>query len=140
MSDQQKFVGRAILGRKENFQRKTVHIPEWDGEVLIRQLSNKEVSAIQVLAVEAVDSGKGQVRDRGKLSRFNFAMIRDSWITADGEQVLSDGDYEMLVDEPHSVINTLVTEITAFNKFDASAQVDAKKNSATSQNGASGTS
>jgi hypothetical protein len=139
MSDA-KVLGRDILGRKENARRKTIPIAEWGGDVVIRQLSARQVSAIQGLASEAVDSGKGQVRDRAKLSRFNFAMIRDSWISAEGEQVLTDADYDVLVDEPHSVISTLVSEISDFNNMGDQAQAQAKKNSAVTQNGASGTS
>lgn len=138
MSDQP-MLTRAVLGR-DNARRKTVYIEEWGGAVLIRQLSARQVSAIQQIAGEAIDAAKQQVRDRAKLSRFNFALIRDSWIGEDGQPVLSDSDYDGLVDEPHAVIEALVTAITEFNNMQPQAAREAKKNSEVTRNGASGTS
>lgn len=134
-----RLVGRSVLGRG-NARRKSIFVEEWGGDVLIQQLSARQVSAIQQLAGEAVDTSKQQVRDRGKLSRFNFAMIRDSWIGEDGALVLSDADYDTLVDEPHAVIETLVTAISDFNNMSGSALRDAKKNLEPTRNGASPTS
>jgi hypothetical protein len=138
MSDQVT-VGRGVLGRG-NARRQSIFVEEWGGNVMIQQLSARQVSAIQQLAGEAVDPGKQQVRDRGKLSRFNFAMIRDSWIGEDGALVLSDADYDTLVDEPHAVIETLVNAISEFNNMSGTAVRDAKKNLEPIQNGVSPTS
>ena len=135
MSD--KPVGREVLGR-DNALRKSIEIEEWGGSVLIRQLSGRQVSEIQQLATEAVDPQKKQVRDRRKLSRFNFALIRDSWINADGSTVLTDDDYEAISDEPHAATEKLSNEIAAFNHLNERAEVTAKKNLEAMPNGASG--
>lgn len=127
-------VGREVLGRR-NAKTMTLYIEEWGGDVTLRQLSHAQVVAIQGLASEAVDMGKQQVRDRSKLSRFNFAMIRDSWIDENGEQILSDADYETIVNEPNSVIATLVTAISDFNAMGDQALSQAKKNSVATRNG-----
>jgi hypothetical protein len=132
-------VGHSVLGRG-NAQRKSVHIPEWGGDVLIQQMSGRQVNSAQALAQEAVDAGKGLVKDRVKLTRFSFALIRDSWINEDGSYVLSDIDYDAISDEPHAATEKLIAEIRDFNGLDPAAAAQAKKNSATTQNGASGTS
>jgi hypothetical protein len=130
-------IGRAVLGRG-NARRKVVYIEEWGGNVLVRQISGRQYAALKQLAGEAIDTGKQQVRDRNKLSMFNFALIRDSWINEDGTPVLTDADYDMLVDEPTAVIEKLTSEISEFNGMGDNAQRDAKKNSALTLNGASG--
>jgi len=132
-----KALGRDVLGRG-NARRKHIVVEEWGGSVLIRQLSSRQVSEIQQLATEAVDSAKRQVRDRKKLTRFNFCLIRDSWISEDGTPVLTDDDYESLLDEPNAAIETLTTEISAFNNLGERAQADAKKNLEPTLNGNSG--
>ena len=131
-------VNRSVVGRKENRQRKYIDIPEWGGSVLIQQLSAAQVSAIQAIAADAVDATRAVVKDRAKLSRFNFAMIRDSWITEDGEPQLTDDDYVAITQEPNTVLQTLVTAISEFNRMDAGAAQEAKKNLPAMANGVSG--
>ena len=96
------------------------------------------MSEVQQLAAEAVDPQRRQVRDRAKLSRFNFALIRESWINEDGTLVLSDADYEALVGEPNSALETLTNEISAFNRLGDKSVTEAKKNLETTQNGVFG--
>lgn len=134
-----KTVGRGVLGRG-NAQRKYIPIEEWGGNVLIRQMSARQVSAVKELAGAAVDQAKQTVRDRGKLDRFGFAMICSSWINEDGTEVLTEADFTVLLDEPNAVIEKLTKEISEFNGMGDAATSNAKKNSDVTQNGASGTS
>lgn len=135
MSDHE-LVGRAIFSRS-NAQRKRVHIPEFGGDLLIQQLSARQVIATQLLAQEAVD-GAGIVKDRAKLSRLGFTLMRDSWINEDGTCVLSDDDYEAMADQPHAATELLIAAIRDFNDLDPAATRQAKKNLELTLNGASG--
>jgi hypothetical protein len=134
-----KTLGRDVLGKRLG-KRKRVFVEEWGGEVVLRQLSHAEVLHIQQMASEAVDLTTQGVRDRGALSRFNFELIRASWVDEAGEAVLGEDDLAALVGEPNAVITTLVKAISDFNALTEAAQEDAKKNSTVNLNGASGTS
>lgn len=132
-------VGRGVLGRRENFKTKRVYVPEWDGDVIIRQLSHRRYAEIQAIAVEAVDVGKMAVKDRSKLSRFGVLLVAASWVDEQGELVLhSEEDYELLANEPDSVLSLLTREIRDFNAMDETAQNEAKKNSGMTLNDAFG--
>jgi hypothetical protein len=140
MSDRENsapMVGRAVLGRA-NARRRTVYIEEWGGNVQIRQMSAAQVSSIQAVAQSAVDTSTAQIKNRAQLSRFNFLMIRDSWIDDEGAYVITDDDFETMQNQPHTVISALVTAINEFNGMDGAAPKEAKKNSPATQNGVSG--
>jgi hypothetical protein len=134
--NQHELVGRAVLSRS-NAQRKRVYVAEFGGDVLIQQLSARQVAATQILAQESVDSA-GTVKDRAKLSRLAFAIMRDSWINEDGTPVLSDDDYEAMADQPHAATEVLITAIRDFSSLDPEATRQAKKNLEPTRNGASG--
>jgi hypothetical protein len=130
-------VGRGVLTRA-NARRRMVYVEEWGGNVQIQQLSYAQVNAIQAVAQIAVDTTTAQIKNRVQLSRFNFLMIRDSWIDENGAYVLTDDDFDAFQEQPHTVVNTLVTAINDLNQLDPAAAKEAKKNLEPTQNGASG--
>lgn len=131
-----KTLGREVLGARLG-KRMTVYVEEWEGAVILRQLSHAEVLTIQQMAADAVDLRTQAIRDRGALSRFNFELIRASWVDEQGESVLGADDFDALVGEPNSVITTLVQAISNFNGLTDDATDAAKKNFSVTQNGAS---
>ena len=133
------FLGRELVGKKHG-KTKEVYVPEWDGSILIRQLSHQEVVNVQGMAMDAVDTVTQSIKDRSKLTRFNFELIRLSWVDAEGNAVLStdNADYEWLVSEPNAVIRTLTDAMSAYSGLQPNAEKDAEKNSPTTLNGASG--
>lgn len=123
-----KTLGRDVLGRKHG-RTLEVRVAEWDGSITIRQLSHREVVLIQGMAQSVVDASTQRVADRGKLTKFNFELIKRSWVDDTDEPVLTDDDYDALIDEPNSVIKVLVEAISEFNGLTESAKADAEKNS-----------
>lgn len=132
-----KVLGREAIGKKEG-KTKEVTVEEWGGSILIRKLSHREVLAIQDMASKAVDGDTKKVKNMGKLSEFNFELIRLSWVDASGQPVLEPADYDSLIDEPNTVIKLLTTEMAAWSGLNEDAKKDAEKNSQMILNGASG--
>lgn len=122
-----KTLGRDVLGQRHGKTRE-VQVDEWGGPITIRQLSHREVVNIQGMAQSAVDAKTQRVTDRTKLTKFNFELIKRSWINGTDEPVLTDDDYDVLIDEPNSVIKVLVDAISAFNGLTETAKDEAEKN------------
>lgn len=119
-------LGREIIGQRHG-KTQTVPVAEWGGEITIRQLSHREVVTIQGIAADAIDGKTQKVKDRGKLTRFTFELIKRSWVDADGELVLTDADYDTLIDEPNSVIKAISEAVSDFNGLNDAAQAEEKK-------------
>lgn len=138
------FIGKEILGRK-TLKRKTVDVPEWEGQVIIRELTGREAEPISQGAAEirkAVQDGKP---DAKYAIRWQAQTIALGWINEDGNHVLEAGDINTLIDTTgHSTIELLSREIRILSGMqildkDADAPVEqAKKNSTGIRNGASG--
>jgi len=120
-------LGREIIGQKHN-KTKELHVEEWGGSILIRQLSHREVVAVQGMAREAVDRATQSIKDGAKLTRFNFELIRLSWINEDGGLVLTPADYDALMDEPNAVIKKLTDGMAEFSGLSDAAEKEAEKN------------
>lgn len=120
-------LGREIIGQKHH-KTKEVSVEEWGGSILIRQLSHREVVAVQGMAKEAVDRATMSVKDGAKLTKFNFELIRLSWINEDGELILTAADYDALINEPNAVIKRLTDEMAAFSGLSDAAEKEAEKN------------
>lgn len=124
-----KRLGREIVGQSFAKTRE-VEVEEWGGNILIRQLSHREVMTIQGMAADAVDTKSATIKDRSKLSKFNYELIRLSWIDERGETVLhgKSEDYEWLVDQPNVVIKKLTDAMAEFSGLKDDAAESAEKN------------
>lgn len=120
-------LGREVLSRKQN-KRLAVYVPDWDGDVQLRLLSYAEVSAIQRLAIKAVDVKSQSIKDFGLLDDFNWELLRQSWVDEDGELALTADDRAAMLAQPNAVIKLLVDAIREFNGLGDGAAGDAEKN------------
>lgn len=122
-----KLLGREAIGQKTG-KTKEISVEEWGGSILIRQLSHRQVVAIQGMASDALDRETKTVKDRTKLTKFNFELIRLSWVDEAGESVLSEEDYDSLIDQPNAIIKKLTDEMAEFSGLSETADKDAEKN------------
>lgn len=122
-------LGREIVG-KEYGKTKEIAVEEWGGSILIRQLSHQEVVTIQGMARDAVDQKTQSIKDRTKLSKFNFELIRLSWVDESGARVLegNDADYQWLVSQPNVTIKKLTNAMADFSGLKDESADDAEKN------------
>jgi hypothetical protein len=122
-------LGREIVGQRHGKTRE-VPVEPWGGNILIRQLSHAEVMTIQGMATEAVDTKTQSIKDRTKLSKFNFELIRLSWVDESGAPVLhgKSDDYEWLVSQPNVVIKQITDAMAEFSGLKDDAAESAEKN------------
>lgn len=130
-------LGRDILQRA-TLKRERVHVPEWGGDVLVRELNGAETAAVMRPALEiANDRQSPETGERA--IRFEALVVCYGWINEDGSQVLTPDDVDTLLQSAsYSVIEQLSKAIRRLTGIESKAVEEAKKNSATTQNGASG--
>lgn len=122
-------LGKSALGTTV-LKRKIVYIPEWGGEVLVRELTISEKAEIADFNLEKLTQGAAM--------RSSLGIIRYGWINEDGSHVLTSAeDVKALGQQPESVIVAFINAIAELNGADAET---AKKNSTTSRKDGSGSS
>lgn len=125
-----KILGRDALGKRK-FKTLEHPVPEWDGAVLLRRLSEAELTQIQKTARATVKASSGE--DAGQtpeyVSRLRRSMVYHCWVDADGNQVLTDiNDMDALADEEFAVIEGIAAAAIDHNGLNAKAAEEAEKN------------
>lgn len=137
-------LGREALGRK-HFKQETIHVPEWDGDVILRGMTAGEQSHIQELATKGVNTKEKSVTNSNAISAMARYAVIYGWIDEDGNNVLTKEDLKALQDEPFSVIQRLSAVVMRLSGLqatsdDSSAVDDAEKNFGMAMNDAFGSS
>ena len=118
-------VGREVLGSKRAFKRAVVNVPEWGGDVHIRELTAIEVARAQQIAASAVDVASRKVIDVTALARFQAAMIVAGWVDENGANELTDADIDGVLEQPSKVVALLSQEIAHLSGIELAEGVDA---------------
>ena len=118
-------VGREVLGSKRAFKRAVVNVPEWGGDVHIRELTAIEVARAQQIAASAVDVASRKVIDVTALARFQAAMIVAGWGDENGANELTDADIDGVLEQPSKVVALLSQEIAHLSGIELAEGVDA---------------
>lgn len=118
-------VGREVLGSKRAFKRAVVNVPEWGGDVHIRELTAIEVARAQQIAASAVDVASRKVIDVTALARFHAAMIVAGWVDENGANELTDADIDGVLEQPSKVVALLSQEIAHLSGIELAEGVDA---------------
>jgi hypothetical protein len=113
-------VGREVLSRA-TFKRATVEVPEWGGQVCIRELSAAEVARVQQMAQSAVDVATRRVVDPVALARFQAKLVVMGWIDDDGRNVLAESDLDAVLEQPSQVVALVSREISRLSGMEAAA-------------------
>lgn len=136
-------LGKEILSR-DTFTRKTIEIPEWGGEIVVRGLSGHEAMTINQTAIEIADDRANGKFDAAKAERWEARTVVCGWINEDGSSVLSAQDVDALLGKETEIISRIAREIRILSgmekaKDEAEAPVkEAKKNLTATLNGDSG--
>lgn len=118
-------VGREVLGSKRAFKRAVVNVPEWGGDVHIRELSAAEVARVQQIATSAVDVATRTVTDVTALARFQAAVVVAGWVDEDGANELTDADIDSVLEQPSKVVALLSQNISRLSGMESAEGVDA---------------
>lgn len=123
------FIGRDILTRN-TLKRKVVDIPEWGGQITLRELTGREAIQVNQGAVEISEDRKAGKFDAGKAVRWEALTVSLGWINEDGSHVLAEGDIDQLIaSQPYALIERIGKEVRSVSGADKPKPVeDAKKN------------
>lgn len=133
-----KALGRDVLGKRQ-FRIHEHPVPEWDGYVRLRRITEAELTELQATAQRIARASDGQENNPAEMSRFRRSLVFTCWVDDDNQQVLTDiNDMDLLAQEEFAVINAIAEAAATHNGLSDTAVEDAKKNSDTTSNTASG--
>ena len=125
----------ALAGRSAaTLRRKAVFVPEWDGDVLLRELTGAErleltagvLDLYQVLGEGGLPKSGADVR---RALEFAARVVQLAWIGEDGGQVVGDGEpFEMLLQVEWTILMSLAGEALRLSRM-APGDVDGLKKS-----------
>ena len=126
-----------ILEAKD-IKTKTISVPEWGGDIMIKQLSAKdyndiEMSQINIKKIRAkqlfqnkdIDVDFEEVINDNAIKNRNIMLIVKSCVDENMQPLFDEADVELLASKNVNVIDRIVAEIIEFN--DATA-MSSKKN------------
>lgn len=131
----------ALIGRKQiddavDLKTEDVPVPEWGGDVRLRELSAKERSLIEATTIGA----KGQTIE---LRIEAFKTLREKTVVAalidqDGNRLYQDKDAAQLGLKSGQIIERLFQKVQELSGMTKAAVLDAEGNSAGTATGSSG--
>lgn len=130
-------LSRNKMLQARNMRRLLVGIPEWGGEVYVREFTSVEKEEVAIRGMEIVDVATGTIKDARKMAGLKVWIVSRTVVDSDGDRIFEDGDTEALAEKSARVIERLADVAT-----DLSNAVDdveeAEKNSVSSQSDNSG--
>lgn len=138
-------LGKEALGRNA-LKRKTIDVPEWDGQIIIRELNGHGAGLVAAGGMEI-----SQARQNGTFSpqmalRWLAQTVASGWVNEDGSYVLqgSDDIDQLLATQKQSTLEQIASEIRILSGMEKAKEDDpeplddAKKNLTETTNTASG--
>lgn len=138
-------LGREALGRN-TLKRETIDVPEWDGQIIIRELNGHGAGIVSAGGLEI-----SQAREKGTFSpemalRWLAQTIACGWINEDGSYVLqgSEDIDELLTTQKQPTLERIASKIRLLSGMEKAKDDDpepkdeAKKNSTKTRSTASG--
>ena len=96
-------IGRDVLTRRAGFKRATVAVPEWGGDVQIRELSAGEILHIPLIQETHKDHATPRVLAH---------MLISGWIDDNGVNLFTWDDYDNLIAMPAGIVTRIANEIS----------------------------
>lgn len=127
-------VGLEVLnGSAPALRRKFVNVPEWDGDVILRELTGAErleltagvLDLYQLLGEGGMPKSGDDVR---RAIEFAARVVQMAWIAEDGNQVVGPEKFDMLLGVPWEILMTLAGEALTLSRM-APGDVDTLKKS-----------
>lgn len=96
-------IGRDALTRRAGFKRAAVAVPEWGGDVQIRELS-----AGEILHIAHIQAHGGDAATSALLAH----MLICGWIDDNGVNVFTPDDAEAILAMPSGIVTRIANEIS----------------------------
>jgi len=125
-------IGREILA-KPILRTKTLSVPEWGGEIIIRELNDIEREKCHTILRKNFDHANG-MPDAAALARFRRYVFVYGWVDESGAQVITPQEIDTLAQQSGAVLDRIAGEIARFSGLspddegDGDAAEDAEKN------------
>ena len=105
--------------KSEDLERKTLDVPEWGGEVLIRELTGIERDKLTDLYIDAQVADPAHPGELKQTIPKNYRALicQMCIIDSDGSQIFSEGDIEALQGKSARIIDTVSQAITSLSKM-----------------------
>lgn len=108
----------------DDLKKKTVHVPEWDGDVIVRELTGTELDSWEAAQVRHVGD-KVEPNPIGTRARLVIRALIDE----NGKRLFKDSEAMKLSEKNGDVLDRLFDEIAALSGMTLEAAADAEKNS-----------
>jgi len=120
-------------GSAPSLRRKFVAVPEWDGDVILRELTGTERLELTAGVLDLYQLlGEGGVPKTGADVRqaieFAARVVQMAWIAEDGHQVVGSEQFDMLLGVPWEILMTLAGEALSLSRM-APGDIDTLKKS-----------
>lgn len=134
----QTIIGRDVL-RRQVLRTERVEVPEWGGEIIMRQMSAAEITEFALYG-EQLRAGGGSI-DAEESIRLAAQAVAAAWVDEEGKRVLTSADdvTELLRTQTADTINRLSRKALEISGLTAAAVGTAAKNFGSSQSVDSGT-
>lgn len=135
MTEKKKTLGREALTKGAGLKTKIVKVPEWEGEIRLRELSAADVGE-----ASRYDVGSMATDPQAGLRALAWLVAR-SWVDENGDLVLDaeTGIDDLLKTQRADLVARLGNEVSVLSGLVAGAVEESSKNSASSQSDDSGT-
>lgn len=120
-------LGKAIF-ETIKLRRREMEVPEWNGTVLLQELTPQQVEEVQASARAAVDIKRREAKDDRAMTSFQLLLVAKGWINEDGSRVLQDGDIDLLRNQSYAVLARMALELSELSGLTETAPEQAKKN------------
>lgn len=117
-------------------RRKSVFVPEWDGDVILRELTGAERLELSAGVVDLYhamgdDGTPKSGADVRRMIEFAAQVVQYAWIGEAGKQVVTDAQFDMLLQVPWPVLMSLTGEALRLSRMAPGDVEELKKSSST---------
>jgi hypothetical protein len=127
-------LSRAEIESANDIRTEIVSVPEWGGDVAVRQLTGAERDAFEAGLVRTMPDGRREP-DLANMSAKLVAACMVDGVT--GDRLFSDGDVERLATKSATALRRVFEVAQRLNGMGAGAVEAAEKNSVAAQSGSS---
>ena len=120
-------LSKALILEAADLRTEAVEVPEWGGEVLLRELSAAQMAEFKAKSVAAVDPQTREIRDGATLFRLSAWVVCQGAMDEEGKRLFTDADVARLGEKSDTVIDRLAAHVLKMSGAAATVE-EAEKN------------
>ena len=119
-------LSRALILEAVDLRTVTVDVPEWGGDVVLRELSAAQMAIFKAQSVAAVDPQTRAVKDGATLFRLSAWVVAQGVIDGEGKRLFTDADVDRLGEKSDAVIDRLAARVLQLSGAETTVEEAAK--------------